>query len=300
MAASGSILGHPVVRLEDPTLLTGEAKYVDDLRCPAWPRRVRALARRPRHDHVDRRQRGRGRCPACVAVYRAGRRRPRPGAVPGLPDDAGRRSTGRSSPRTRVRFVGDIVAAVVAETEAQAVDAAEAVVVDYDPLPAVDHRRRRRWRPTPRSCSPSTARTSASPPTFGDDVDAARGRRRGRRGHDGEPAPGRRADGVQRHRRRARRARRRPHAAGCRTRRRTPPTPRMAPALGLEPEQLRVVCPWVGGGFGPKAAVYVEYLVAAAAALRARPAGEVDRDPLGGHGLARPRPRLRDDGQARR
>jgi aerobic carbon-monoxide dehydrogenase large subunit len=36
--------------------------------------------------------------------------------------------------------------------------------------------------------------------------------------------------------------------------------------LGLEGSQLRVVCPWVGGGFGPKAAVYVEYLVAAAAA----------------------------------
>jgi aerobic carbon-monoxide dehydrogenase large subunit len=40
----------------------------------------------------------------------------------------------------------------------------------------------------------------------------------------------------------------------------------MAPILGLEPDQLRVVCPWVGGGFGPKAATYVEYLVAAAAA----------------------------------
>ena len=37
--------------------------------------------------------------------------------------------------------------------------------------------------------------------------------------------------------------------------------------LGLEPGQLRVVCPWVGGGFGPKAAPYVEHLVAAAAAL---------------------------------
>ncbi len=37
----------------------------------------------------------------------------------------------------RVRFVGDIVAAVVAETRAQAVDAAEQVIVDYDPLPAV-------------------------------------------------------------------------------------------------------------------------------------------------------------------
>ena len=41
----------------------------------------------------------------------------------------------------------------------------------------------------------------------------------------------------------------------------------MAPALGLEPEKLRVVCPWVGGGFGPKAAVYVEYLIAGKAAL---------------------------------
>jgi carbon-monoxide dehydrogenase large subunit len=40
----------------------------------------------------------------------------------------------------------------------------------------------------------------------------------------------------------------------------------MAPVLGLEPDQLRIVCPWVGGGFGPKAAAYVEYLVAAAAA----------------------------------
>ena len=52
----------------------------------------------------------------------------------------------------------------------------------------------------------------------------------------------------------------------------------MAPALGLEPDQLRVVCPWVGGGFGPKAAVYVEYLVAAAAARALGRAGQVDRD----------------------
>jgi carbon-monoxide dehydrogenase large subunit len=36
-----------------------------------------------------------------------------------------------------VRYVGDIVAAVVAETRAQAVDAAETVIVDYEPLSAV-------------------------------------------------------------------------------------------------------------------------------------------------------------------
>jgi len=39
-----------------------------------------------------------------------------------------------------------------------------------------------------------------------------------------------------------------------------------APMLGLEPDKLRVVCPWVGGGFGPKAAGYVEHIVAAKAA----------------------------------
>src|SRR4051794_20710154 len=39
----------------------------------------------------------------------------------------------------KVRFVGDAIAAVVAESRTQAVDAAEAVIVEYDPLPvAVD------------------------------------------------------------------------------------------------------------------------------------------------------------------
>src|SRR4029077_15019698 len=36
-----------------------------------------------------------------------------------------------------VRFVGDMIAVVVASTQAEAIDAAGAVVVDYDPLVAV-------------------------------------------------------------------------------------------------------------------------------------------------------------------
>ena len=36
-----------------------------------------------------------------------------------------------------MRYVGEAVAAVIAETVAAAKDAAEAVVVDIDPLPAV-------------------------------------------------------------------------------------------------------------------------------------------------------------------
>ena len=54
---------------------------------------------------------------------------------------------------------------------------------------------------------------------------------------------------------------------GCRIRPRTRSMRAYAPLLGPEPAQLRIVCPWVGGGFGPKAAGYVEHVIAAKAAL---------------------------------
>ena len=41
-----------------------------------------------------------------------------------------------------VRFVGDIVAVVVSEDRATGADAAELVMVDYDPLPVVVEPRR--------------------------------------------------------------------------------------------------------------------------------------------------------------
>jgi CO/xanthine dehydrogenase Mo-binding subunit len=44
----------------------------------------------------------------------------------------------------KVRYVGDPIAIVVAETAVQAKDAAEAVFVDIDPLPAVTSPQRRR------------------------------------------------------------------------------------------------------------------------------------------------------------
>ena len=67
------------------------------------------------------------------------RRRPGLAAQPAPAVAAGRRAhvpPGRSPP-TRVRFAGDIVAAVVAESREASVDAAELVMVDYEPLPAV-------------------------------------------------------------------------------------------------------------------------------------------------------------------
>src|SRR5262249_25380311 len=53
-------------------------------------------------------------------------------------------------PADKVRHVGEAVAAVVAETQAQALDAAEAVAVDYEELPFVLHSEAAMERGAPR------------------------------------------------------------------------------------------------------------------------------------------------------
>ena len=60
---------------------------------------------------------------------------------------------------TKVRFVGDAVAVVVAETRAAAADAAEAVIVEYDALPAVADPEAA-LAPAPRCSSRSSVRIS--------------------------------------------------------------------------------------------------------------------------------------------
>ena len=187
--------------------------------------------------------------------------------------------------RRAVRFVGDIVAAVVAETRAQAVDAAEMVVVDYDPLPDGRRRRGGARRRTRRSCSPSTARTSAIAIRLR--RRRPRARRRRRRGHGPvrQPAARRGADGAERDPGRARRRGRLtvygPDAGAVRRARRA-----RARSSGSSPSTVRVVAPAVGGGFGAKTGVYCEHVVAGPRRTAARPAGEVDRDPLREHGRA--------------
>ena len=88
-------------------------------------------------------------------------RRPRGGSVP----EHGHRARRLRPPplaTDRVRFVGEAIVAVVAETVMQANDAADMVIVDYEPLPAVV-RPRRRWPRTRPCCSKHTATTSRSP-----------------------------------------------------------------------------------------------------------------------------------------
>ena len=121
-------------RVEDPDLLRGRGTFVDNIRIDgtlhvAFVRSPVAHANLSSVDTTEA-----GKAPGVVAVYRGGDL----GLKPGF-------SFVRTNPRCarpplavdRVHFVGDIVAAVVAETRAQAVDAAELVDVDYDDLPAV-------------------------------------------------------------------------------------------------------------------------------------------------------------------
>ena len=131
----GSILGTEVRRVEDLELLLGQGTFVDNLDSAGrGPRDLRPQPVRPRPDHRHRHRRGR---------RGAGRARPSTPPTTSAASRSPASPTSTSRPAAaalavdKVRYVGDPVALVVAETRAQAMDAAELVDVDYDDLPAV-------------------------------------------------------------------------------------------------------------------------------------------------------------------
>jgi carbon-monoxide dehydrogenase large subunit len=265
MPVSGSILGNAVVRLEDPTLLMGEGKYVGDLVEPGMLHVVfvRSTVAHGTLVSVDISEASS--MPGVVAIYHAG------GDDLGLPSLQQFQMMPDSLNRPifatgKVRFVGDIVAAVVAESASQAADAAEQVVVDYDPLPAV--------MSAADAMAPGAALVFDELGTnicFGTTFPE---------GNDADPCEG--ADVVAEVTMVSQRLAGVPMETNgilavptdggltCWVSHQAPHAIHgaYAPMLGLDPEKLRVVCPWVGGGFGPKAAPYVEHLVAAGAALK--------------------------------
>lgn len=137
-------VGQPVPRTEDPRLLRGEGRYTDDVDLPG---QAYAVMIRSRHAHgvirgidIDAARS----MPGVIGVY-TGADLAAAGfgtlncIVPFKNRDgsAMRKPPRPALPTDKVRFVGDPVACVVATTLAAAKDAAEAVVVDIDPLPAV-------------------------------------------------------------------------------------------------------------------------------------------------------------------
>jgi carbon-monoxide dehydrogenase large subunit len=137
-------IGQGVPRFEDPRLVRGGGRYVDDV---ALPRMAYGYVLRSPHAH------------ARIKSIKTDKAKAAPGALAvltwadwnaagfnDLPVPGGmKRRDGSPSykpafpplVKDRVRWVGDYVAFVVAETLHQAADAAELIEVDYEPLPAV-------------------------------------------------------------------------------------------------------------------------------------------------------------------
>ncbi len=137
-------VGQPVRRKEDDTLVRGKGRYTDDFNLPG---QAYAYVVRSTHAHgvirgID--TTAAKAMPGVLGVW-TGTDLNAAGYGPftcGLPlksrDGTPLLQTNRLALATdKVRFVGDPVAFVVAETLAQARDAAEAVEVDIEPLPAV-------------------------------------------------------------------------------------------------------------------------------------------------------------------
>jgi carbon-monoxide dehydrogenase large subunit len=129
--------GRPDLRKEDERFITGRGRYVDDMRVPGCLHA--AFVRSPHaHARVDRIDAAAARgMPGVVAVFTAADlpecKRPIPAATPAP-------ASFRSAPQSvfadpMVRHTGEIVAVVLSETPYLAADAAEAVTVDYSPLP---------------------------------------------------------------------------------------------------------------------------------------------------------------------
>jgi aerobic carbon-monoxide dehydrogenase large subunit len=137
-------IGQPVPRQEDPTLLRGQGRYTDDLALPnqAYAVMVRSQVAHGLLKGIDTSEARE--MPGVLGVWtgadlNAAGYRTLKTLIP-VPNRDGTpmKVPPRHSLATdKVRFVGDPVAFVVAETIAQAKDAAEAVMLDIEGLPAV-------------------------------------------------------------------------------------------------------------------------------------------------------------------
>jgi len=258
-----SILGNRVLRVEDPRLLTVGGTYLDDVqvdgalhavyvRSPIAHARIRSI------DTAAARA-----MPGVVAVLTAADL----DLADLTPEAGGPAAMARPVlPRDRVNYAGEAVAMVLAESRAEAADAAELVDVDYDPLPVViDAERAAEGQPFVHEAAETNhvrsvgdiddsifdgcavvvrqrvanSRVAASPL----ETRGAAARWDGDRLTYWLSTQG-------------------PHDA----------RDALAAALRMEPAQVRVIAPDVGGGFGTKVGLAPEeLLVAAAARIVGRP-----------------------------
>ncbi len=265
MSMTGSILGNAVRRKEDPGLLRGTNEFYDDLKVEGllhatFIRSTIAHAEITELDISEAES-----MPGVVAVL-ASRNTDLPDnpAPPFIHPSMFRPTFAKD----RVRFVGDIVAVVIAETESAGQDAADMVIVDYNPLDTVID-----------LDAAIADDASIIWPEHGSNVVFATEHQ-----FDVDVLAG--ADVVVSERIVSQRLAGVPmEPNGCVA---VPDgdhmtlwVPSQNPqgvrddlvgVTSIEAENLRVVAPWVGGGFGPKAGYYAEFgIIAEAAKSLGRP-----------------------------
>lgn len=276
------MVGARVRRKEDPRLITGSATYVDDVQLPGM---LHAVVVRSIEPH------------GVITGYDIEAARQMPGVVDIVTGDdlgdlfanidteaAGETTEAESDvtdipvppvvplAKGRVRYIGQPVAVVVAESTAQAVDAAEMVMVDIDPLPAVTDVYEAMQADAPQVYDEVKGNIGV---TFG-----------GHRGGDVDEAfanakwtikekiRSQRVNAVPMEGRAVAAAPEGIDHLTVWTSTQAPHWNRnsIAEALGLSQSQVRCIAPEVGGGFGQKIGAYYEdYLVAALAWKLKRP-----------------------------
>ena len=275
-----AIPGPRVRRLEDPPLLTGRGRFVDDIAIPdvlhaAFVRSPHPHARIRRIDTSAARA-----APGVHAVLALADLRPvlaQPRMAGGPPP--GPRAAKRSEhlipyvlANDEVCFVGEPVVLVAADGRYLAEDAAALVEIEYELLPAAVDCRAAIESGAPRARNEAASNVVASYTVGYGDVAAAFA-----------TAPYVYADTLWQHRGAAHPIEGRGVVADYRasddtltvwasTQKAHDMFQRLAETLGHDETRLRVATPDVGGGFGPKLIVYQEYVaVAAAAKLLGRP-----------------------------
>src|SRR5215212_11841891 len=264
--------GARIVRLEDPALLTGQGRFVDDIKLPGV---LHAAFIRSPHGHA--RIRGIDSAAARAmrgvhAVLTAGDMPARiaTGQIPMLVPNPAIRTprTQIALARDEVCYVGQTLAVVVADSRHLAEDAAAAVAIDYEPLPAVSDARDAVKPGAAPVHADLTSNAAAFVPMSYGDVDAAfknaphvfeeemhlhRGAAMTLEGRavlaNYDPA----ADMLN-----VWSATQTPHL--CRG--------TLADLFERNLESIRVIAPLVGGGFGTKAPFYPEEAVIPAAAMK--------------------------------
>ncbi len=262
-----SSFGIPALRTEDPRFLKGEGVYLENVPIGGALRAVfvRSMMPHARLLGVDFAQAIDMPGVAAVLTARDIDVAPRlpAGNVEGASGTLERPFLREVLARDVVRFVGEPIAVVLAETLAQAEDAAEVVMADLDPLPHVTDVEKAAadgapllWPEHGTNVALSFSSNWESDPLQGAEV-VVRGRYVNQRL---APVP-MEANAIAVV----------PEAGGGYTAWVSSQIPfevrdDLAEALGVERSMMRVITPDVGGGFGAKLQVYAEYLVVAACA----------------------------------